>query len=177
MHTETPLIASLLRELHAKNMLRVDSAEDFPQIEPESEILHAVFYLLQEVGDLPLRFRFKGAVSPFSSDLSEIFSEYNLDRGFWGRQAERGQLSDGALAAVTRVAEIGHDVPDAFIHSPPDYERWWFVLATYLFVARSPLYATGARTHPLEDLRRYLPGEPLKEVELEAAADRVAALS
>jgi hypothetical protein len=176
MHAETPLVACLLRELQGREMLGLPPGLKYPDIRPESETLHAVFYLLQEIGGLPVKFRFKGAVSPYSNDLAAIFSEYNADREFWGRQADRCTLSEASVTAVNRVAQVGRDVPSAFIHSPPDYERWWLALATYLFVSRSPLYASGARETPLEDLRRRLP-EFLGEKELQAAADKAEALA
>jgi hypothetical protein len=160
-------------------MLGIGPAEDsYPEISPDSEVLHAVFYLLQEVGEFPLRFRFKGALAPYSADLSEIFSEYALERDFYGELADRGSLSDAAKAAIDRLTDIGrNDVPSAFVNSPPDYERWWVVLATYLFVARSPLYAEKSGEEAISDVGRLLPDVPLQQVQLEAAAERVRLLS
>jgi hypothetical protein len=176
VYRETPFVATLLRELQIRELLAIDSSETYPPVEPDSDTLHAVFYLLQEVGELPVRFRFKGAVSPYSSDLASVFEEYNLSREFWGAQADRGTLSKSSIGALDRLAEVGKDVPEAFVNSPPDYERWWFVLATYLFIVRSPLYARGARSSPMEDINRLLP-QAFAETELAAVAERAEALA
>jgi hypothetical protein len=176
MYRETPFIATLVRELKARELLAIESTDNYPPVDPDSDTLHAIFYLLQEVGELPVRFRFKGAVSPYSSDLASVFEEYNRSREFWGAQADRGKLSESSIAALDRLAEVGHDVPPAFVNSPPDYERWWFVLATYLFIVRSPLYARGERKEPLDDISRLLPSA-FSENELAAVAERAAALA
>lgn len=175
VYRETPFIATLVRELHARELLATESTDKYPEVAPDSDVLHAVFYLLQEVGDLPVRYRFKGSVSPYSSDLANVLDEYNRSREFWGAQADRGKLSESSVAALEKVAAVGRDVPSAFINSPPDYERWWFVLATYLFITRSPLYARGERTEPIKDINRLLP-EAFGEKELAAVEERAAGL-
>jgi hypothetical protein len=173
---ETPFIATLVRELHARRLLALESDDRYPEVTPDSDPLHAVFYLLQEVGELPVRFRFKGSVSPFSSDLESVLDEYNRSREFWGGQAERGTLSEASVAALDKLADVGMDVPQAFVNSPPDYERWWFVLATYLFITRSPLYARGERTEAIADINRLLP-KAFAEAELAAVQQRAEALA
>jgi hypothetical protein len=115
MYAETPRLAPLLRALQQLRIIDSVAAQELAR----SQQLHNAIFLLQRLGGYPLRFRFKGALLPYSEGLERVARDYRLQRPFVDQEIAP-EMSADERAALARFEDA--TVP------PPGFtgglERW-----------------------------------------------------
>jgi hypothetical protein len=163
MYAETPRVAPLLRALERFTLIPPIESRELPR----SRQLQNTVFLLQEVAHYPLRFRFKGALLPYSEGLERVVRDYRRQREFVDNVITP-EMSEDERVALARFEDIAEP--------PADFaggrERWLQLLSAFVFIAFNPLYTNGRKQHRRRDFRRFF-GRVFNDDEIGLVAERV----